>query len=76
MARIYAAEESIHVRCDVTQRWKRCCKRRSLWVSDAPLDTQLCSKQISGAVNQYATIGEVVFSADPPEANNEDLTQL
>jgi hypothetical protein len=39
--------------------------------------TQLCSKHISAAVNQCATIKEVVFSVGPPlRLYNEDLAQL
>jgi hypothetical protein len=41
-----------HVCCDVTQQYKRCCKRRSLWVRTALVATQLCGKPISAAVNQ------------------------
>jgi hypothetical protein len=45
-----------HVRCDITQQWKRCCKRRSLWVHGALIATQLCDKHITAALNQHATI--------------------
>jgi hypothetical protein len=36
--------------------------------------TQLCSKHISAAVNQHATIDKTVFFVGPPY--NEDLMQL
>jgi hypothetical protein len=57
-----------HVRRDVTQQKKMCCKRRSLWVRAALLAKQLCGEHISAAVNQHATIEEAVFSVGPPEA--------
>jgi hypothetical protein len=51
-----------HVRCEVTQQWKICCKQRSLWVRAALVGTQLCPKHISAAVNKQATIDLAVFS--------------
>jgi hypothetical protein len=55
-----------HVRCDVTQQQKRCCRRHSLWVRAAFLPTQLCGDHISAAVNEHATVEEAVFSVGPP----------
>jgi hypothetical protein len=54
------------VRCDVTQQYKRCCKRSSLWVRAALVATQLCGKHISVAVKQHAIIEEAVFYVGPP----------
>jgi hypothetical protein len=46
-------------------------------VSVALIATQRCSKLISAAVIQHATIEEAVFSVGPaPRLHNEDLTHL
>jgi hypothetical protein len=55
-----------HVRCDDTQQWKMCCKRRSQWIRAALVATQLCGKHISVSVNHHATTEEAVFSVNPP----------
>jgi hypothetical protein len=55
-----------HLRCDITQQKKRCCKYRSLWVRAALVATQLCGKHITARVNQHSTIEEAVFSMGPP----------
>jgi hypothetical protein len=55
-----------HVRCDVMQQEKNCCKRSSLWVLVALVATQRCGKHISTAVNQHATTEEAVFSVNRP----------
>jgi hypothetical protein len=46
-------------------------------VRAARIAAQQCSKHISAAVNENATIEEVVFSVGAaPKLYNEDLTQL
>jgi hypothetical protein len=54
-----------HVRFDVTQQYKRRCKRRYLWVRAELVATQLCYKHISAAVNQNTAIEKAVFSMGP-----------
>jgi hypothetical protein len=67
----------LHVRCDVKQQQRRCCKRRSLWVCATLVATQLRGKHISAAVNQHATVEEAVFSVGAvPRLYNDDLTPL